>query len=250
MRPIFQGAATCVRLSDAAAFWRLRAPYRLSARRWCWAMGMSRCCCLPAGVVVALQEQQLGTGHAWRRRSRSRLPAASRRYTLGDRRSAAELVDEHERSGAAATVLTMELDDPSGYGRILRGEDGSVLRIVEHRDATPEELAVHEVNSGMYVLPASLALEILGEVGDDNDQQEIYLTDVIAGLRERGERVTAWKVADASLVLGVNSQEELAEAESIMKRQLTRVAQAAGAGQVAGAEQSGAGDQRTDCRQQ
>lgn len=210
--------------------------------------------CLPAGVVVALQERQLGTGHAVLAAAEQILPGpllvlpGDTPLVTGE--ALRELVDEHERSGAAATVLTMELDDPSGYGRILRGEDGSVLRIVEHRDATPEELAVHEVNSGMYVLPASLALEILGEVGDDNDQQEIYLTDVIAGLRERGERVTAWKVADASLVLGVNSQEELAEAEGIMKRQLTRVTQAAGAGQVAGDEQSGAGDQRTDCRQQ
>ncbi len=71
------------------------------------------------------------------------------------------LVRDHERSGAAATVLTMDLDDPTGYGRIVRDAAGSVLRIVEHRDASPEELAIHEVNSGMYVLPVPLALQIL-----------------------------------------------------------------------------------------
>jgi bifunctional UDP-N-acetylglucosamine pyrophosphorylase / glucosamine-1-phosphate N-acetyltransferase len=128
------------------------------------------------------------------------------------------LVRDYEASGATATVLTAVLQDPSGYGRVVRAPDGSVLRIVEHRDATPEELAVREINSGMYVLPVPLALEILERVGADNDQGEIYLTDVIAGLRERGERVSASIVADPFLVMGVNSREELAEAETIMGR--------------------------------
>ena len=127
------------------------------------------------------------------------------------------LVRDHEASGATATVLTAMLDDPSGYGRVIRAADGSVSRIVEHRDANPEELAVREINSGMYVLPVPLALEILERVGADNDQGEIYLTDVIAGLRERGEPVSASIVADPSLVMGVNSREELAEAETLME---------------------------------
>ena len=110
----------------------------------------------------------------------------------------------------------MELDDPTGYGRIVRDAEGWVLRIVEHRDATPEELAIHEVNSGMYILPAAEALEILHGVGSDNDQQEVYLTDVIAGLRTRGAKVAASKVADPALVLGVNSQEERAGVERLM----------------------------------
>ena len=96
------------------------------------------------------------------------------------------MVREHVASGAAATVLTMILDDPTGYGRIVRDADGGVVRIVEHRDAGPEELAIHEVNTGMFVLPVPLALEVLGRWGADNDQGEIYLTDVIAGLRAQG----------------------------------------------------------------
>jgi bifunctional UDP-N-acetylglucosamine pyrophosphorylase/glucosamine-1-phosphate N-acetyltransferase len=128
------------------------------------------------------------------------------------------LVRDHERSGASATVLTMDLDDPTGYGRIVRDEEGSLLYIVEHRDASAEERMIHEVNSGMYVLTAPLALEILAGVKDENDQGEVYLTDVIAGLRARGEKVAASKVADPKLVLGVNSQEELAEAEALMAR--------------------------------
>jgi bifunctional UDP-N-acetylglucosamine pyrophosphorylase/glucosamine-1-phosphate N-acetyltransferase len=115
-------------------------------------------------------------------------------------------------------------EDPTGYGRVVRAPDGSVDRIVEHRDAGADELAVHEINSGMYVLPVPLALDILAEVGDDNDQGEIYLTDVVAGLRGRGETVSASLVSDPSLVLGVNSQEELAEAERLMsEREPTRV---------------------------
>jgi bifunctional UDP-N-acetylglucosamine pyrophosphorylase/glucosamine-1-phosphate N-acetyltransferase len=128
------------------------------------------------------------------------------------------LLRDHESSGAAATVLTTMLDDPTGYGRVIRATDGSVLRIVEQRDADPDELAVREINSGMYVLPVPLALEILEQVGADNDQGEIYLTDVIAGLRARGERVAASMVPDPSLVLGVNSQAELVQAEIYMNR--------------------------------
>jgi bifunctional UDP-N-acetylglucosamine pyrophosphorylase/glucosamine-1-phosphate N-acetyltransferase len=143
------------------------------------------------------------------------------------------LVGDHESSGATATVLTTVLEDPTGYGRVIRASDGNVARIVEHRDANGAELAVHEINSGMYVLPAPLALEILAKAGTENDQGEIYLTDVVAGLRGRGEAVSASVVADSSLVLGVNSQAELEEAESIMRRR-SEVEQTAVPGQTRG----------------
>jgi bifunctional UDP-N-acetylglucosamine pyrophosphorylase/glucosamine-1-phosphate N-acetyltransferase len=175
---------------------------------------------LPPGCLVALQTRQLGTGHAVLAAAGQILGGAflvlagDTPLIIGE--VLVELVDHHGGSGAAATVLTMDLDDAVGYGRIVRDRTGDVAKIVEHRDATPEEREIHEVNSGMYVLPAPLALEILQEVGTDNDQGEIYLTDVIAGLRTRGERVAACKVADASILLGVNSREELAQAEELM----------------------------------
>lgn len=177
---------------------------------------------LPPDCVVALQEQQLGTGHAVLAAAAQILPGpmlvlpGDTPLVTGEALLA--LVRDHDRSGAAATVLTMELEDPTGYGRIVRDAAGSLLRIVEHRDATPEELAIREVNSSMYVLPAPQTLDILREVGPENDQQEIYLTEVISGLRQRGRRVAASKVADPTLVLGVNSPDELAEAERLMCR--------------------------------
>lgn len=175
---------------------------------------------LPSEVVVAIQEQQLGTGHAVLAAASEILPGPML-VLPGDTplltgEALCALVEDHFRTQVAATVLTMELDDPTGYGRIVRDADGSLLRIVEHRDANPEELVLHEVNTSMYILPVPAALEILREVGSDNEQGEIYLTDVIAGLRSRGARVSASKVADPTLVLGVNSREELAEAERLM----------------------------------
>ncbi len=175
---------------------------------------------LPPDVVVAIQAQQLGTGHAVLSAAEQILPGplvvlpGDTPLITGE--ALQELVSKHFASQVAATVLTMDLDDPTGYGRIVRDADGSLARIVEHRDATPAELALHEVNSSMYVLPVPETLEILRGVKSNNDQQEVYLTDVIAGLRARGERVAACKVSDPSLVLGVNSQEELAEAERLM----------------------------------
>lgn len=172
---------------------------------------------LPPGVEVALQERQLGTGHALL--CAAPLVLAGPLLVLcGDTplvrgETLLGLVEAHRRSGAAATVLTMELEDPWGYGRVVRGQDGSVVRIVEDRDATPAERALKEVNSGMYVLPAPLALELLRELSADNAQGEIYLTDVIAKLRERGEQVGAHQAAQAGELRGVNTPEELAIAE-------------------------------------
>jgi len=181
---------------------------------------------LPDGYVVALQAQQLGTGHALLAAAGSILPGPvlvlSGDTPLITGEVLRGLVRDHAASGAVATVLTMELADPAGYGRVVRDADGSVLRIVEHRDATPGELTINEVNAGLYVLPAPLALEILAQVEAENDQREIYLTDVIEGLRRRGEKVTGVKVSDPTLVVGVNSPIELAQAEALMNARRAR----------------------------
>lgn len=175
---------------------------------------------LPAGCVVAIQDRQKGTGHALLA-AEEQLPSGPVVVLPGDTPlitggALDALVTAHVTSGAVATVLTMVPEDPTGYGRIVRDEKGAVMRIVEHRDATPEERAVKEVNTGMYVLPLPRALEILRTVGAGNDQGEIYLTDVIAGLVSENGVVAAVQIDDARLALGVNSPVELAEAEAIM----------------------------------
>jgi bifunctional UDP-N-acetylglucosamine pyrophosphorylase/glucosamine-1-phosphate N-acetyltransferase len=175
---------------------------------------------LPADVAVVLQERQLGTGHAVLAAAPEILPGPTL-VIPGDTplltgEALQALVKEHFHRRATATVLTAEREDPKGYGRVIRAGDGSLERIVEDRDATPEESAVREVNSSVYVLPVPEALEILRRVGSHNAQGEIYLTDVVAGLRGAGELVAAHRVGDPTFVFGVNFQEELAEAERLM----------------------------------
>ena len=175
---------------------------------------------LPEGCAIALQDRPGGTGHALLASQQELLPGPAlvlpgdTPLITGD--VLRELAQAHVSSRAAATLLTMVLDDPTGYGRIVRDESGAVIRIVEHRDATPKECAICEVNAGMYVLPVPLALDILRNVGSHNDQGEIYLTDVVAGLIAQGEAVAGLTVEDPRSVLGVNSRVELAEAERIM----------------------------------
>ena len=189
---------------------------------------------LSPDVEVALQHSQRGTGDAL-------LAAAAELGELGPDAPGGDallvvpgdtplitgevllgLVEAHVASGADATVLTMDLPDPTGYGRVLRDPDGLVTRIVEHRDASPAELAVTEVNTGMYVLPARRALDILRRAGTENAQGELYLTDVIAGLRARGARVGAHATDDPSVTLGVNSRVELAEVQGLLRARILR----------------------------
>jgi bifunctional UDP-N-acetylglucosamine pyrophosphorylase/glucosamine-1-phosphate N-acetyltransferase len=115
----------------------------------------------------------------------------------------------HAESRAAATILSAEVDDPSGYGRIVRAPDGSVDQIVEHRDADDRIRAIREINSGMIAFRSDALWTNLRRVDNDNAQGEYYLTDVIGMLRHAGERVMAHIAADPREVLGVNSPEDL-----------------------------------------
>jgi bifunctional UDP-N-acetylglucosamine pyrophosphorylase/glucosamine-1-phosphate N-acetyltransferase len=114
-------------------------------------------------------------------------------------------------------LITSRVPDPDGYGRVIRAEDGSVDRIVEHRDATLEEREVDEVNAGFYVFDLDALRELIGSIGSDNAQGEHYLPDVISLLRRRGERVTAVR-AGLDEVRGVNDRMQLAEAGVLLRR--------------------------------
>jgi bifunctional UDP-N-acetylglucosamine pyrophosphorylase/glucosamine-1-phosphate N-acetyltransferase len=130
------------------------------------------------------------------------------------------LLDDHAASGAAITVLTADLDDPAGYGRVLRDERGALVSIVEERDADPATRAVREINSGVWVIERSPCLDDLSAVGRTNAQAEVYLTDLVAIARERGRKVGASKCADARQVLGFNDQRELAAVRALLRRRI------------------------------
>jgi len=122
----------------------------------------------------------------------------------------AHLLDHHADSGYAVTVLTAEVADPAGYGRVLRAPDGTVTAIVEHKDAAADQLAVREINSGIYAFEADVLLDALGRIGTDNAQGEMYLTDVLAIARGDGRRVGAVGTDDVWQVEGVNDRLQLA----------------------------------------
>ena len=121
-----------------------------------------------------------------------------------------ELVTVHRIDGNAVTVLTARVDDPTGYGRIIRAADGTVTRIVEHKDAGAEERAVNEINSGIYAFDAAVLRRALSQVSTDNVQGEMYLTDVLSLAREAGGRVAAVVTEDQWQVEGANDRLQLA----------------------------------------
>ena len=159
-------------------------------------------------VTVAVQEQQLGTGHAVRCGLDALPPGITGPVlvTYGDvplldADTLATLLAEHTTSGAAVTLLTTELADPTGYGRVLRETDGTVTRIVEQNDATAEQRAIREINSGVYAFDGAFLHEGLGRLSTSNNQGELYLTDVIAIAHDDGAEVRGvicpdeWQVA-------------------------------------------------------
>lgn len=129
----------------------------------------------------------------------------------------AALVRHHRRHDAAATLLTARVSDPSGYGRVVRGKDGRVARIVEQTDATPEELDVDEVNTSIYIFRRSVLAPALRRLSPDNSQGEYYLTDAIAVLHDAGYGVTSMIVADPMEAAGVNDRAQLAVAEAELR---------------------------------
>jgi bifunctional UDP-N-acetylglucosamine pyrophosphorylase / glucosamine-1-phosphate N-acetyltransferase len=173
---------------------------------------------LPAGVDVAIQEEPKGTGDAMRAAAGHLHPEVPVVVLYGDvplitAEAIDALVAEHNRARAAATMATMVLDDPSGYGRVVRDAQGDVVRVVETKsagDASSEELAIQEVNTGIFCFDSGALLEALQELRNDNAQEEYYLPDVLPLLRENGHTIAAHIVDDPVLTLGVNDRADLA----------------------------------------
>ncbi len=172
---------------------------------------------------IVVQEEQRGTAHAVLSCSdaladfEGSLLVLSGDCPLITSGTMKALIDMRESNDAAVVVLTMEMPDPTGYGRIIREADGSVARIVEQKDASPEEAVVTECNSGFYCFDAKALFEALGQVGSDNAQGEFYLTDVLEISRNAGRAVLALPAKDPNECLGINTREQLAAVEEIAR---------------------------------
>jgi bifunctional UDP-N-acetylglucosamine pyrophosphorylase/glucosamine-1-phosphate N-acetyltransferase len=183
---------------------------------------------LPDGVVLAVQAEANGTGGAVLAAADDIDADAPVVVVNGDAPlvtpgALRSLIDAHAANGGAATIATMVLDDPSGYGRVVRDADGAVARVVETKrpgDATDNELAIAEVNAGVYAFEAAALLDALRRVGTDNAQGEIYLPAALAVLRQDGARVAALAVDDPTLLLGVNDRVELARVRAIAQQRI------------------------------
>ena len=127
------------------------------------------------------------------------------------------LSDYHESQGNAVTVLSAKVEDPTGYGRIIRDENGAFVKSVEHKDASADELASCEINSGMYIFDTAELTEALDLIRPNNAQGEYYLPDTLTIIKEKGLKVDAYALEDATDITGVNDQIQLAQAAEIIR---------------------------------
>ena len=177
-------------------------------------------------ATVVVQERRGGTGHAVRTVIESvGLIRGTIVVTYADTpllrsQTLAELIAVHESGGAAVTVLTALVDDPAGYGRIIRDSSGGFAQIVEHADATPAQRAIKEINSGVYAFDGELLADVVKRVPTDNVKGEEYLTDAVGLLRGDGHPVASAACGDPDEVLGVNDQAQLAWARRVLNERV------------------------------
>lgn len=186
-------------------------------------------------IDIAIQDEQRGTGHAVGC-GLSALPddfagtvvVTSGDVPLLDSDTLADLIAGHTGATAAATVLTTTVADPTGYGRILRTQDNEVIGIVEQADASESQRSIREINAGVYAFDIADLRSALSRLRSDNAQQELYLTDVVAILRQDGRTVRARHVDDSALVAGVNDRVQLADLGAELNRRTVATHQRAG----------------------
>jgi bifunctional UDP-N-acetylglucosamine pyrophosphorylase/glucosamine-1-phosphate N-acetyltransferase len=184
-------------------------------------------------LVFAMQEEQLGTGHALQCAETALKGFAGDLLLLcGDVPLLRDvtlqaLLAHHRETSASVTILTAQMADPTGYGRIIRGTIG-VERIVEEKDASTAERLTKEINTGIYVFRAPEAFRFLQELDNSNAQGEYYLTDIVAAARQAGERVEALLVESAEEAMGINDRVQLAKAGEIMRQRINEAHQRAG----------------------
>ena len=181
-----------------------------------------------SGVRFVEQKEQKGTGHALMMcREALGTQGGLVVVTYGDgpllsRATLQELVDRQAAGDRAATVITTRLEDPTGYGRIILGKDGEVQAIVEQKAATPQQLAIPLINSGIYCFRADLLWKHIAEIRTDNPAREYYLTDIVEILNHAGHKVAALEVPDSQELLGINTRVELAAVDKIFRERKVR----------------------------
>jgi bifunctional UDP-N-acetylglucosamine pyrophosphorylase/glucosamine-1-phosphate N-acetyltransferase len=191
---------------------------------------------LPEGVALAVQEQPRGTGDAVRAAAGELVPGAPVVVLSGDvplitAELIRDLTEVHVVANVAATMVTMELDDPTGYGRVVRGRDGNVEGVVETKadgDATEEQLAIREVNAGVYAFDPEAMIEALARLEPDNAQAEYYLPDALRAIARSRRPVAAFKVDNPELTLGVNDRVDLARVRGVAQRRIQEAHMRAG----------------------
>ena len=170
------------------------------------------------------QNPQLGTGHAVMQAKDALVDYRGLTVILcGDvpllkPETIRKLISAHEKARAGVTVLTTEPPGPHAYGRIVKDGRGDVIKIVEHRDASEDERKITEINSGIYCVDTRFLFSALARIKNDNQQQEYYLTDIVEIARRDGVRVHAFLIDDYIEVMGINTPDELARAESHLRR--------------------------------
>ena len=173
-------------------------------------------------VSYALQTEQLGTGHAVRCAKDFLGDEGQTLILFGDTplitaETLNRLAEHHKKNGNTVTVLSAMIGDPTGYGRIIRDAEGRFVKSVEHKDASPEELESHEINSGMYIFDTKELKEALDKLTPNNAQGEYYLPDTLTIIKNKGLKVDAFALDDPEDITGVNDQEQLAAAAEIIR---------------------------------
>lgn len=178
-------------------------------------------------VTTVLQEQQLGTGHAVLCAEAACEGHEEVLILCGDTpliraETLREVIDAHHREQAALTLMTTQVLEPFGYGRILHDQQGRIQAIVEEKDATPQQRQIKEINAGIYLVNRTFLFAALRQVGTNNAQGEVYLTDIVALANGQGQRVHTFLHPQAIDVLGVNSRVELAQAQATLQQRRNR----------------------------
>ncbi len=179
------------------------------------------------GLTFILQKEQLGTGHAVLQAQQA---FSSFKGTLiilcGDvpllrSETVKKMMAHHAKTHAVITVLTTRLDDPASYGRIVRGRDGRILKIVEAQDATESEKDIAETNTGIYCAECPFLFEAVARIRNDNAQGEYYLTDICEIANREGMKVTPFLTGDSEEVMGINTVEDLERAQRVLERRIS-----------------------------